>query len=179
MNHFKEAFKRTMLIEGEGQRTNRTFDPGGDTYSGISRVYWPEWEGWDYLDKGYKKTADKLVIDFYRVNFWNRMQGGKLAEMAPELAYEVFDTAVHTGVHQAVKLMQVGYNVACGVMNGLLDDGLCGTRTLLTINKYLNTRPGSPELNLEILLNCMNGEQYVFYKNNPNLKRNRGWLRRV
>ncbi len=179
MDHFLEAFKRTMLMEGEGERTNREFDPGGDTYSGISRVYWPKWEGWKYLDQGDVEKADDLVKEFYLVNFWNRMQGNKLAAIAQEVAYEVFDTSVHAGVNQAVRIMQTAYNVASCGWARLLVDGLLGPVTIVTIKRYMVTQPGSPTINLEILMNCLNGEQYVFYKANPNLKKNRGWLRRV
>jgi lysozyme family protein len=92
----------------------------------------------------------------------------------------VFDTAVNVGVSQAVIFFQEGLNIARGAYGAeLLVDGVSGPETLKTLRNYMATKPGSFALNQEILLNCMNGEQYIFYKNNPQHKRYRGWFRRV
>ena len=179
MRYFEEALLRTLEHEGEGQRSNRANDPGGDTYSGISRVYWPDWSGWEYIDRDNYVMADNLVPGFYEINFWNRTQGDKLANLMPEIAYEVFDTAVHAGVKKAVRILQTAYNVANGGRYHLLVDGLLGPKTLEAIKRYLATEPGLPETNADILLNCMNGEQYIYYKANPLSKENRGWFRRL
>lgn len=177
--HLDIAFKRTMGHEGLNILTNDKRDHGGATFSGISRVYWPDWEGWAAVDKGdFTKAAD-LVKQFYKVNFWNRMQGDTLAEMAPLVAYELFDTAVNVDVAQAVRFLQRAYNVGSGQSFVLVDDGKLGPKTMDTIRKYLTMQPGTTALNEEILLNCMNGEQYIFYKNNPQHKIYRGWFRRL
>lgn len=178
MGHFENAFRATMWHEGFGKLTDSKIDPGGETYSGISRVYWPDWEGWEYIDKG-ERPPEIMVENFYRVNFWNRIQGDTLAEIAPEVACEVFDTAVNVGVNQAVKFLQTAHNIADGYRYELEVDGLLGPKTIETIRRYLTMQPGTPEINEEILLNCCNGEQYIFYKQNPNHKRFRGWFRRV
>ncbi len=119
-----------------------------------------------------------LVRRFYRVNFWNRIQGDALAEVSPEVAYEVFDTAVNVGVSQSVKFLQTAHNVASYGAYELEVDGMLGPKTIETVKRYLTMRPGSAKINEEILLNCRNGEQYIFYKSNPNHKRYRGWFRR-
>ena len=179
MNDFLTALRQTMNHEGRGKRTNRVHDPGGDTYSGISRVFWPEWEGWYYLDRNaIGPVLDNLVEDFYRVNFWHRIQGDKVASMMPKIAYELFDSAVHCGVSKGVKFLQRAYNVA-NDRYPLVDDGILGPYTLECLERYLETEPGNPDINSEILLNCMDGEQYIFYKANPNHKNNRGWFRRL
>lgn len=176
---FDMAFNKTMAHEGKGKLTNDKFDPGGMTFSGISRVYWPEWEGWKALDCGDMESAAKLVNYFYRVNFWNRIQGDKLADISPAIAYEVFDTAVNVGVSTAVRFLQTGHNIAGGLRLKLITDGQLGPKTIETLKKYMASQPGTRALNEEILLNCCNGEQYIFYKSNPNHKRYRGWFRRV
>ncbi len=96
-DHFKTAFMRTKEIEGGEKLTNDLYDPGGKTFCGISKVYWPEWEEWKVLD-GEKGNISEQVESFYRVNFWHRVQGDKLASISPDLSYEVFDTAVNVGV---------------------------------------------------------------------------------
>ena len=187
--YYDQAYDATMAHEGAGQRSNDRMDPGGETFAGISRVYWPEWAGWKMIDKWLREgepfkpeevaLLEPMVRQFYRVNFWHRVQGDKLAEMSPKLSAEVFDSAVNMGVTNAVRFLQAGYNVGNGMGDDLLVDGLLGPKTLAAIKRYLATQPGTPALNEEILLNCMNGEQYIFYKNNPKHKYFRGWFRRV
>jgi len=181
---FDIAYDKTMGHEGLNLLTNDKRDRGGQTYSGISRVYWPDWIGWKLVDQ-WAKTGeefpilDDMVKDFYRVNFWNRINGDKLAELSPAIAYEVFDTAVNVGVTQAICFMQEAYNVCCGTLGSLIVDGKLGNTTLAVIKNYLESRPGIFSLNQEILLNCMNGEQYIHYKGNPQHKVYRGWFTRV
>lgn len=184
MNHFDIAFNRTMKIEGDGVLSNNALDYGGETYSGISRVYWPNWKGWTLIDQHKAGNdidwplVDRFTREFYRANFWNRIQGNRLSEISPEIAYELFDTAVNVGVTRAVEFLQEAHNVAGKSRYELVVDGIVGPVTIDTIAKYIKTKPGSPELNTEILLNCMNGEQYIFYKlkDDPH---HRGWFRRV
>lgn len=183
-HHFDVAFTQTMEIEGMGQLSNNPHDAGKMTYSGISRVYWPEWSGWAKIDawlKGGRAGSIDLtteVKDFYRVNFWNRIQGDLLSDISPAVAYEIFDTAVNMDVTRAVRFLQTGFNVGRGEWGeDLLDDGKLGPKTLEVIKAYLNN--GNFKTNEEILLNCMNGEQYIFYKGNPKRRYFRGWFRRV
>ena len=189
MDHFREAFERTMSEEG-GYNFDR-MDPGGETYMGISRVYWPSWEGWetidDYSEKGmipeFAKTGlAPFVFDFYRTNFWNRMQGDKVATLSPEVVYELFDTAVNLDVPDAVRFLQTALNMHNqfgGIYPELLIDGLLGPKTFGVLERYLATQPGNPGRNEKILLNCMNGEQYLCYKGNPRHPYFRGWFLRV
>jgi lysozyme family protein len=189
MDHFEEAFARTMSEEG-GYSFDR-MDPGGETYMGISRVYWPGWEGWGIIDDSVEEgiilefaTADlaPLIFDFYRTNFWYRMQGDKVVALSPKVAYELFDTAVNLDVPDAVKFLQVALNMqrmATRAFSELIVDGLLGPNTLTALARYLATQPGDPEQNEKILLNCMNGEQYLCYKGNPRHTYFRGWFLRV
>lgn len=43
-------------------------------YKGISRVYFPKWEGWELLDNS-KHIDESLVKDFYNKYFWARING--------------------------------------------------------------------------------------------------------
>jgi len=184
MNDFDIAYERTMGHEGLGLLSNDKQDRGGQTYSGISRIYWPDWPGWRLVDE-WIKTGEKfpilsdMVKDFYRVNFWNRIQGDRLAEISPAVAYEVFDSAVNMDVTQAIRFLQEGHNVGSGGAYELVVDGKLGPVTLSTLKVYLSSQPGDFAINQEILINCMNGEQYLFYKSNPQHKRYRGWFRRL
>jgi len=110
------------------------------------------------------------------------LQGDKVAGISPEVAYELFDTAVNLDVPDAVKFLQIALNMqrmATRSFPVLVVDGLLGRNTLTALTRYLATQPGDPERNEKILLNSMNGEQYICYKNNPQHSYFRGWFLRV
>jgi len=54
---FRVALKN--LMSHEGFYVNHPVDRGKETYCGISRVFSPQWKGWEYVDK--YKRAHKLV----------------------------------------------------------------------------------------------------------------------
>jgi lysozyme family protein len=179
INHFDIALSWTMQHEGYEILTHNKIDPGGKTYSGISKVYWPDWEGWGFIDSGERPPVE-LIESFYRTNFWNRIQGDTLAEICPDVAYEVFDTSVNCGISVAVRFLQTAYNVSRGKYgDDLLVDGKLGPKTLDAVRQYMSFNSGNRELNKEILINCLNGEQYIFYKENPLHNVFRGWFTRL
>lgn len=67
---FDIGVKLTLNLEGNGKHTNDPRDPGGETYSGISRKHNPKWAGWAFIDKKDYATADKLVRDLYYEDYW-------------------------------------------------------------------------------------------------------------
>jgi len=158
---FLEAFSRTMLFEGERKYTNLPFDPGGQTYSGISRVYWPSWAGWNFLDKGLRDEADILVPEFYRINFWNRIQGDVVCKLSPAIAYEIFDTSVHTSVHTGCTFLQQALNLLNRNQKeykDILDDGMLGLITLTTLSlSFVN----NPEARILKVMNHLQGAFYI------------------
>ena len=46
---FNSAFQITM--GNEGGYANNPADSGGETYKGIAKNYWPNWEGWTAVDQ--------------------------------------------------------------------------------------------------------------------------------
>jgi len=184
---FEQAFKQTMAHEGGYSDTSG--DKGGETYRGISRVFHPSWPGWTVIDlwkAGHIPTdvRDSQLFgplpEFYRMNFWDKFQGDAVDEMSPMVAYELFDTAVNMGVHKAVSFLQTALNMQNAYGATYADipvDGVLGRATLNTLRRYLQTEPKTQ--NERILLNCMNGEQYIAYKKSPQHVRFRGWFNRV
>ena len=79
MANFNIAFELTS--KAEGGYANSKYDVGGETWRGISRVYHPNWQGWQIIDQyksQYKNFVDylwkdkqlnQLVFDFYKQNF--------------------------------------------------------------------------------------------------------------
>lgn len=49
MADFKTAYDITSGLEGG--YVNDTNDLGQETYKGISRRFWPHWDGWQHIDR--------------------------------------------------------------------------------------------------------------------------------
>ena len=81
MTPFEEAFD--MVMGEEGVYSFNPFDPGGETYCGISREHHPFWSGWAYLDQQktlwnfkvrYMPKLKSDVMAFYKEEFWDRLK---------------------------------------------------------------------------------------------------------
>jgi lysozyme family protein len=100
MAQFKLSFDRTMTHEGG--YSNLLFDPGQETYRGISRRYHPSWSGWVKIDELKKTTIlgpktiiaelEPLVAGFYKVEFWDRVYGDMIPDQG--VANILFDSSV-------------------------------------------------------------------------------------
>jgi len=191
--HFLAAMEHTMGIEGG--YSYDSLDPGGQTYMGISRHYHPWWPGWATIDAclrhgrplaDSKRILAPLVKRFYRDHFWRPLRGDDLAELAPEIASECFDTAVNLGTHRAVEYLQQALNLLndnADLYPDLLEDGRIGPQTLKALRLYLITRPISRADKIKILLNVLNtlqGSHYIAQmRRYPERERFIGWFRRV
>ncbi len=114
-----EPFSAAMAhtLEFEGGYANNVHDSGGETFRGISRNNWPNWEGWAMIDQAkeegntsassinsYFSGSESMaaaVNSFYRKNFWEPM-----SEVSdnPRVIEKLFDTAVNVGQSRAKKL---------------------------------------------------------------------------
>lgn len=110
---FDEAFDR--LIGHEGGYSDNPADPGGKTMWGITeRVA----RSWGYTGD-MRNLPRSVAKEIYQALYWNKVR----AEEIPEaVRFDVFDTAVNSGVTQAVKLLQRAA--------GAVDDGVLGPKTL-------------------------------------------------
>ena len=190
---FKQAYNITM--KNEGGYVNDVRDLGGETYKGISRVFWPHWEGWKIIDNA-KKTGqsfpdcltlfdyeglnNEMVPEFYKTNFWNRFVGDKIEHQL--IANELFDTGVNMSVSRAVTFLQESLNFLYhrkGIImtNELNIDGIFGNKTFTALN---TTRPRHVRL-LYKLLNILQGNYYIklFQANPKQAIFMTSWLNRV
>lgn len=126
MAQFFKAFDKTFGNEGGLTLTNVKGDKGGMTFAGISRVYWPKWDGWELIDKGDKGSPELVgrVRQFYRAQFWTPIKGDDIKSDA--IASSIFDFAVNGGVVPAVKLAQLTCHCA--------PDGVMGPATIARLN---------------------------------------------
>ena len=98
---YNHAFER--LMENEGLwLTNIKDDNGGETFAGITRKWYPDWKGWEYIDNN-ENPPIELIKNFYKVNFWDMVKGD---DLLPCKAFSIFDFAVNVGIGNAVRMAQ-------------------------------------------------------------------------
>lgn len=169
------------LIGFEGFYSNDPKDRGGETWKGISRNNFPNWEGWKIIDR-LKAITDRtqlskvlsannellnLVRSFYYQVFWMALSLDKIRVY--EIAEEIFDTAVNQGAKTAARYFQQALNLLNNNQkhySNIDDDGSIGADSLKAFDAYMLTAnfPGrSKERNLKTLLKIMNGLQFERY----------------
>jgi lysozyme family protein len=147
MAKFEIAHKITSL--NEGGYANNLYDMGGETYRGISRVYWPNWKGWFIIDEYKRRIKLKnndyihdedvniLVDEFYKKHFWDV---NRLSEINNQkIANELFDTGVNMGRKIAAYFLQEALNLLNKNQKAYKDikvDGVIGDITLKLVNNY-------------------------------------------
>ncbi|MEH0157368.1 glycosyl hydrolase 108 family protein [Limibacter armeniacum] len=181
MTTFEYIFNKTM--SHEGYYANVAQDRGGETYRGIARKYWPNWEGWKIVDQEKRNnggslphnyrivdaTLDKLVLSFFKTHYWEKPLFDKVRDK--QLAGLLFDFYVNSS-SSAIRVVQDTLNKHFGQM--LKVDGVMGNNTLAAINA----------VNGYMLFNQLVEERKAFYQRivaaNPSqsvfLK---GWLARA
>lgn len=149
MTPFEKAFAKLSLIEGG--YGNNPKDSGGETYRGIARKRWPNWEGWARVD-ALKEDAifpanieaidfEESVTAFYRKNFWDVMRLDDVAAISERAALEMFDTYVNTGV--AGRFLQRELNALNRQQKDYPDiivDNSVGPGTLAALRSFLAIR---------------------------------------
>jgi len=123
MADFLPAFESMIRNEGGYKLHTVAGDRGGMTYAGIARNFHATWLGWDAIDRGYIPDTE-LVRDFYRIHFWNKVNGDKINDQ--RIARNLFDFAVNAGPKTAIKLAQI--------VAGTTPDGALGQKTLDALN---------------------------------------------
>lgn len=100
-----------LLLNFEGGYVHDARDPGGETKYGISKRAYP--------DEDIKELTVERACELYKRDYWDRILADQLP---PKLRFPMFDTAVNSGVAQAVKLLQKTVSTA--------QDGIIGPKTL-------------------------------------------------
>lgn len=150
---FDEAFD--ALLKHEGGYSDHAADPGGKTRFGVTEAV-ARREGYAGDMKDYPLAEAKRV---YRKLYWDAMQ---MEQIRPELRFDLFDSAVNSGVGQTVKWVQRQLALA--------DDGIIGPRTLTAL---ATCNPG-------LFLKRFGGQRLLFLTNLPTWPQfGRGWARRI
>lgn len=187
---FNAAFYSTM--HSEGDYSNRSSDRGGETYFGISRVFHPNWEGWNIIDsyKGDDDFIDNIRINaelflkvkrFYEINYWNINKLSQISLSKDLIANELFDIGVNMGVETAAKFLQQAINYLNRNeknYKNILVDGDIGPKTLDALDKLNSIKDEAYLLKLIILLKA---KRYIdiIDKDESQEIFIRGWLNRI
>lgn len=181
---FELAYQETL--GHEGGYANDPKDRGGETYKGISRNNFPNWEGWKIIDTASAKTNNVLskipelqeaVQAFYRQEFWNKLKCDQISLIDHLVAAELFDSAINCGHSRGIKFLQQALNVLNNnqkLWPDITPDGIIGDRTIEHVRLCCKSPIGR-----KLLLKCQNGEQYMFYRSLKQHELYRGWFNRT
>lgn len=163
-----------IILRNEGKYSNDPDDSGKETYKGISRRYWPDWDGWVIIDQlrdqvNFPEVLEQnifiqeFVSEFYKDNFWDIMNLDLLNNENSIL--QIFDFGVNAGYQTSIKLAQRSANE--------IVDGVLGVNTASKINAL-----GTKFIDLFI-------EERISYYNERvkkrpvNAKYIKGWIKRA
>lgn len=191
------------LKQFEGGWCNVAGDSGGETYAGIARNFFPDWQGWPLIDAAKKHSSfqqgaaaftrhlaaipglDDLVTEWYRAEWWDRMGLSRFPQI---VADEMFEQAVNLGLGGSGRYVQR----LCNALNwrkipggeerlfpDLNCDGVLGSKSLDAIAALLNGR-----VSAEVFVHALNGLQITHYvglgaQNFHHRKFINGWLTRT
>lgn len=129
-----------IVMRNEGGYSFVGTDAGGETYKGISRKWWPNWQGWAIIDK-IKEAREirrneeindvylKMYVKSFYKSLWKSFGGDAVQDQA--VANIMFDMFVLTG-DDAVKIAQRIGN-ALGIQLDV--DGRLGKMTAAFLNQ--------------------------------------------
>lgn len=187
----------------EGGWCNVKGDAGGETYAGIARNFFSGWSGWPVIDAAKQHSSFRagsrafsahlatlpglrdMVTDWYRVEWWDRMQLGQFPQI---VADELFEQAVNLGRGGSGRYVQRlcnSFNRRKGprgeerIFADLTEDGCLGPKSLTAMATLLAGR-----VTAAIFVHALNGLQVAHYvglgaKNFDNRKFMDGWLTRT
>jgi len=145
------------VIAIEGGYINDPRDSGGETNYGITATTAKE-----YGYKGLMGAMPKsIAVDIYSDMYWHPIKGDTVAEIAPMVAAELFDTSVNVGASRAVTFLQRALTALnCGgkLYADIKVDGAIGPKTLSALRCYMGCRD---EMVLVTVLNSLQGAFYV------------------
>lgn len=158
MTNFDKAFAHTLGLEGK--YSNNPNDAGGETMWGITKRL--------AVHYGYSASMREMPVEtakqIYRVEFWDKLRLEEVAKMSPELAVEMFDTAVNmSGVWAVLFLQQClnSFNNQGKLYSDIKEDGLIGKTTIDALHKYYAARGIKSVSVLLKAMNCLQGARYI------------------
>lgn len=148
------------VIDREGGYSNHPADRGGATRWGITQDV--------ARANGYAGDMQALprvtAENIYRQRYWIAPKFSFVAEIAPKIAAELFDTGVNMGVAIAGQFLQRALNALNRNERDypdLIVDGAIGVKSLAALGGYRRVRGPSGEGVLLKAIEAMQGERYI------------------
>lgn len=148
------------VIDREGGYSDHPADHGGPTRWGITQAT-ARTHGYDGDMRHLPRTT---AVSIYRRIYWQRPGFDRVAERAPTLAAEMFDTGVNMGPAVATGFLQRALNALNRGARDYPDittDGRIGPRTLGALDGFLRVREGAGECVLLKAVEALQGERYL------------------
>ena len=148
------------LIDREGGYVDHPADRGGPTAFGITHAV--------ARANGYRGAMRHLpraiAAAIYHKLYWRRPRFDAVAESAPKIAAELFDTGVNMGPKIAAAFLQRALNALNRGARDYADiavDGLIGPATLAALDGFLKHRGPAGETVLLKAIEALQGERYL------------------
>lgn len=148
------------VIDREGGYSNHPADRGGATRWGITQAV--------AAKHGYtgdmRALPRETAVAIYRARYWQTPRLSAVAQRAPRLAAELFDTGVNMGPAVAATFLQRALNALNRGARDFADmrvDGAIGPVTLAALDAFLAARGASAETVLVKAVDALQGERYV------------------
>lgn len=147
-------------IDREGDYSDHPADRGGPTRFGITQGVARE-DGYAGPMRAFPRDR---AVAIYRRLYWTRPGYDRVADRAPAIAAELFDTGINMGPAVASGFLQRALNA---LNRGAADypdmpvDGAIGPRTLGALDRFLARRKPSGETLLLKAIEALQGERYL------------------
>jgi lysozyme family protein len=148
------------IIEREGDYVDHPADRGGPTRWGITEAV-ARRQG--YMDD-IRRLPKSDAAAIYKRLYWLASLFDKIAEMAPKLAEELFDTGVNMGTGTAIGFLQRALNAlnrSGSDYGDIIVDRRVGPATLLALAAFLRKRGKAGEDVLLKAVEALQGAHYV------------------
>ncbi|HEX8639717.1 MAG TPA: glycosyl hydrolase 108 family protein [Allosphingosinicella sp.] len=148
------------VIGREGGFSDHPADRGGATRWGVTEAV-ARAHGWNGDMRSFPRAK---AVEIYRRLYWERPGFDRIAEAAPQVAAELFDTGVNMGPAVAAGFLQRALNAlnrGGGDYPDLPVDRQIGPRTLAALAAFLKVRGRKGETVLLKALDALQGERYV------------------
>lgn len=157
MQAFDDAIAKLSQIEGG--YTNDPADSGGETNYGITLA---TARAFGYEDD-MRAMPREVATWIYRKRYWDALSLDPVGLLAPDVAGELFDSAVNCGPDVAGKWLQRSLNVlnqSGATYADMTVDGRVGPMTVAAFRAYYTARGRD---GITVLLRALNALQGAFY----------------
>lgn len=148
------------VIDREGGYSDHPADRGGATRFGITESV-ARAEGFAGEMRHFARPAAAAI---YRRLYWVRPGFDRVAERAPTIAAELFDTGVNMGPTVATVFLQRALNAlnrGASDYGDIALDGRIGPLTLAALDRFLALRSQAGEVVLLKAIEALQGERYL------------------